>query len=175
VIKAQTERIYTHRGSFPAGIFSSAWRAAFPGNVEWPQFGRPFLTEASSAENPHLGLRTDAKNLPQCGQVLTFLPTSVPQLSQKKRGFFAILFRSVSDHAVFAADLDLESVTVFFVSVDDAAAPASLEPSAAEVPPSVLTSFFTASPVTVSAVFPLSFDTELADPRVCEPLFLSVT
>jgi hypothetical protein len=36
---------------------------------------------------PQTGQRTDAKYLPQCWQDFAFWPTSLPQLSQKKRGF----------------------------------------------------------------------------------------
>jgi len=39
---------------------------------------------------PQPGQRTDAKNLPQCRQAFSFWPTSLPQLSQKKRGFLLI-------------------------------------------------------------------------------------
>jgi hypothetical protein len=41
----------------------------------------------SSPVKPQEGQRIDAKNLPQWGQALVSRSTSLPQLSQKKRGF----------------------------------------------------------------------------------------
>jgi hypothetical protein len=57
----------------------------------------------SSPVKPQAGQRTDEKNLPQLGQVLAPLATSVSQLSQKKRGVF--LNAVPVFYADFAADL----------------------------------------------------------------------
>jgi hypothetical protein len=55
---------------------------------EYPQEGQPFVKVESSPEKPHFGQRTAEKYLPHVGHLFVFEATSVPQLLQKKRGFF---------------------------------------------------------------------------------------
>jgi hypothetical protein len=82
-MKAQMERMYTHRGRGCAGIFFSGGRLSVcsggrtaAGGAEYPHEGQPPEKAFSSPVKPQEGQRTDAKNLPQCGQALVSRSTS---------------------------------------------------------------------------------------------------
>ena len=80
---------YTQKGKAPAAFMVFGRLAAegdFP--AEYPQTGQPSLKRAASPIKPQAGQLTDAKYLPHFGQFFASLGTSIPQVSQKKRGDF---------------------------------------------------------------------------------------
>jgi len=91
---AAATKTHTHRGNGPTGLrvalllFWYWCREFLTGGAEYPQEGQPEAKRFSSPENPHLGQRTDEKNLQQPRQAFRFRLTSVPQLSQKNFGSF---------------------------------------------------------------------------------------
>ena len=90
-VKTAAVKIYTQTGRAPAdflatGKSSGIWSNSRPAFEEYPQTGQPPLKSASSPAKSQAGQRTEAKVLPHAGQLLAFLATSVPQLSQKKCG-----------------------------------------------------------------------------------------